>query len=164
MTTAVLLRRPTPEDLDWVVRRHAEIYDAEHQWHRHFHALVADVVAGFAGGHDPASERGWIAEIAGERVGSVFLVRESAEVARLRLLLVEPAARGGGLGTRLVEECLAFAREAGYGRVVLWTSSALDAARRIYERAGFRLEEETPEPLFGDGSTGQTWVVNLPPG
>lgn len=158
-----ILRLPEPGDLGWVVARHGALYAREHGYDQRFEALVADVVASFGRDHDPVRERCWIAERAGENVGSVMVVAhpEREGVARLRLLLVEPEARGLGIGGRLVAECTRFARRAGYHTLTLWTSSALDDARRLYEREGYRLVHEEPHPLFPDGQTGQTWELPL---
>ena len=144
MLPQVRLRKHRPGDMGWVVQRHGELYWDEYGYDERFEALVAGIVAGFINAFDAKRERCWIAERKGKRLGAVFLVRKSADEAQLRLLLVDPAARGLGLGKRLVRECVRFARRCGYRKVVLWTQSELAAARGIYEKAGFRLVSHEP--------------------
>lgn len=155
------LRSFQPGDMGWVIHRHGLLYAQEYGWNAEFEALVAGIVAEFIQRFDPATERCWIAEMNGAIVGSVFLVRVDEQTCKLRLLLVEPQARGMGLGGRLVEECIRFARRVGYRRMVLWTNSVLLAARRIYARAGFRLIESEAYQGFGQDLVGETWELTL---
>lgn len=157
------LRSCLRDDYGWIVRRHGELYRREHGWDERFESLVVGIVADIARNLEPERERGWIAELDGRPVGSVFLVRhpEREGAARLRLLLVEPEARGLGIGARLVAECTAFAREAGYRAITLWTSSVLHAARRLYEAEGYRLVREEPDDLFHEGELAQEWELLL---
>ena len=157
---AFVLRAPRPGDLGWVVQRNAALYAQEYGWDSSYEALVARIIAGFAE-RDDRREAAWIAELGGAPAGCVFCMRESDSVARLRLLLVEPQARGLGLGERLVAECLAFARRTGYTEIVLWTNDVLAAARRIYQRAGFELVESGRHHSFGHDLIGQTWRLAL---
>ncbi len=156
-----LLRAPRPGDLGWVVQRNAAVYAQEFGWDASYEALVARIVADYAEHRDPAGEAAWIAEVDGSPAGCVFCVREDATTARLRLLLVEPWARGLGIGYRLVEEVLGFARGAGYSAITLWTNDVLADARRIYQRAGFTLESQTPHHSFGQDLVGQNWSRRL---
>jgi DNA-binding MarR family transcriptional regulator/predicted N-acetyltransferase YhbS len=158
----LVLRAPEPGDLGWVVERHGARYAAEYGWDATFEALVARIVADFAERHDTKREAAWIAEVDGERVGCVFCTAaDTTDTAQLRLLLVEPSARGFGVGTRLVDECLRFAKRSGYSRITLWTNDVLAGARRIYERAGFRLDRSEPHHSFGHDLVGQYWSRDL---
>ena len=157
----IVLRPPRAGDFGWIVSRHGALYAQEYGWNSDFEALVADIAATFLQHCDPAREACWIAERDGENVGSVMLVAALDRVVKLRLLLVEPAARGFGIGGRLIEECLRFARQAGYREMTLWTNSVLVAARRLYERAGFRLIESEPHHSFGRDLVGETWTLSL---
>jgi DNA-binding MarR family transcriptional regulator/GNAT superfamily N-acetyltransferase len=156
-----VLRPPEPGDLGWVVHRHGALYAAELGWNQDFEVVVAEIAAKFFRKFDPQRERCWIAERHGEMVGSVFVVKRSTTVAQLRLLLVEPNARGLGIGRRLVEECVRFARQARYRKITLWTDSVLTAARRIYAAAGFHLASREPHRSFGHDLTGETWELTL---
>src|SRR5438477_2258778 len=158
---AYLLRPPQPGDLGWVVHRHGAVYAREYGYDARFEALVAEIVARFVERFDPARERCWIAEQDGAVVGSVFLVARSRTAAQLRLLLVEPQARGSGLGTRLVDECVRFARWAGYRTLMLWTQSELSAARRLYQAAGFRVVRKERNHSFGKALVSETWELDL---
>jgi DNA-binding MarR family transcriptional regulator/GNAT superfamily N-acetyltransferase len=155
------LRPPWAGDFGWVIQRHGELYAEECAWDETFEALVARIVAAYVENRDPGRENAWIAELDGEPVGSVFCVKKDERVAQLRLLLVEPRARGMGIGTQLVERCIDFARHAGYERIMLWTNDVLDDARRIYERTGFVLEDEEPHHSFGQDLVGQNWGREL---
>lgn len=157
----VMLRPARPGDFGWVVQRHGALYHREYGWDRRFEALTARVVADFIENYDPDREAAWIAELRGEPVGSVFCVRKDETTAKLRLLLVEPGARGHGVGSRLVDECVAFARAAGYRAIELWTVDILVAARQIYQRAGFTLVHEQRGTTFSDELVGQTWRLEL---
>lgn len=152
-----LVRDPRPGDYGWVIQRNAALYAAEYGWNADYETLVARIVADHLETREPQAERAWIADQDGEPIGCVFCVREDDTTARLRLLLVEPSARGLGVGSALVDECLRFATDAGYRDMVLWTNDVLTSARHIYERAGFELVETEPHHSFGKNLTGQTW-------
>lgn len=158
--TAVL-REPRPGDMGWVVQSHGALYAREYGFDSSFEGLVAEITAKFLASFDASRERCWIAEIDGAQVGSIFLVRHSDDVAKLRLLLIDPAGRGQRLGHRMVGECIAFAKACGYRRITLWTQSILLAARRIYEKAGFRLVATEPHRSFGQDLIGETWELEL---
>jgi len=155
------LRPPTFGDFGWIVSRHAELYAQEYGWGEPFEGLCAGIVAEYANQNDPTRERCWIAEMNGENVGCVMLVKDNDEVARVRLLLVDPKARGLGLGARLVDECVTFARQAGYKRVTLWTHSILAAARHIYEQAGFTLTSSEKRHTWGKDVVAEYWDLDL---
>ena len=156
-----LLRPHQPGDMGWVIHRHGVLYAEEYGWDETFEVLVADVAARFIQNFDPKRERCWIAEVDGEIVGSVFVVKVSDEVAKLRLLYVEPKTRGMGIGVRLVEECIRFSKRTGYKKLILWTNNVLLAARHIYVKMGFKLVLEEPYHGFGHDLVGETWELEL---
>jgi DNA-binding MarR family transcriptional regulator/N-acetylglutamate synthase-like GNAT family acetyltransferase len=155
------LREPRPGDIGWVVQSHGALYASEYGWDSSFEVLVAEIAAQFLASFDASRERCWIAELDGAQVGSVFLVRHSDDIAKLRLLLVDPAGRGQGLGRRLVGECITFARACGYRKITLWTQSILVAARKIYQDAGFVQVASEPHRSFGQSLIGETWELSL---
>jgi GNAT superfamily N-acetyltransferase len=155
------LRHHEVGDLEWVIHQHGLLYKQEYGWDESFEALVAQICADFTQNYDSQKERCWIAEMQGERVGSVFCVKVNDDVAKLRLLLVSPRARGSGLGSRLVKECINFAKQAGYKKLTLWTNDVLVEARKIYEKNGFKLVEEEHHHSFGHNLVGQNWDLML---
>jgi len=158
---AVVLRAPHPGEYGWIIQRHGALYADEYAWDETFESLVARIVADYVDHSDARREAAWIAELDGKPVGCVLCVREDDNTAKLRLLLVETQARGHGIGARLIDECLRFARRAGYERIVLWTNDVLHDARRLYERAGFELLESGPHHAFGHDLVEQTWGRRL---
>lgn len=160
-TRTIVLRDPKPGDMGWVVQQHGEIYASEYGWNSEFEAIVASIVSKYLKDFQPDSEKCWIAELDGERVGAVFVVRKTASVARLRMLILNRQARGLGLGGRLVDECIQFARSKGYKKMQLWTNSCLDAARALYAKRGFRLLRSEPYHAFGHDLVGETWELRL---
>lgn len=157
----VLIRDHRPGDLGWIVQRHGVLYAREYQWDGRFEGLVAEIAANFLTEHDPKREGCWIAEHDGKPVGSIMLVRENDTTSKLRILFVEPDARGLGIGKHLVDHCIAFARQAGYREITLWTNANLHAARKIYQKAGFVLVHEEPHHSFGHDLIGQNWNLTL---
>ncbi len=155
------LRQHDVGDMGWITYRHGVLYTQQYGWDQHFEALVAQIVSDFINNYNPVRERCWIAEMNGDIVGSVFVVQSSETIAKLRLLLVEPKARGLGLGTRLVEECIRFARHSGYQKLILWTNSVLVEARHIYQKKGFTLTEQEAHHSFGHDLIGETWELML---
>lgn len=160
-TEPYYLRQHEPGDMGLIVYKHGALYAMEYGWDQHFEALVSQIVSDFIKNFNPKRERCWIAEMNGEVVGSIFIVEENEEVAKLRLLLVDPKARGLGLGTTLVEECIRFSKRAGYKKIVLWTNSVLKEARHIYQKSGFELVNEENHHSFGHDLVGETWELRL---
>jgi GNAT superfamily N-acetyltransferase len=158
---AVVLRDPRPGDLGWVVQQHGEIYAREYGFSNAFEGLVVQIAADFIKNFNPDWEKGWIAEVDGERVGAVVVVRKSATVAQLRLLILTADARGQGLGGRLTDECIAFARAKGYRKLVLWTNAHLEAARAVYQARGFRLTQSEPFCAYGKDLVGENWELEF---
>ncbi len=156
-----VLRPPRPGDFGWIVNRHAELYAQDYRWLEPFEGLCAQIVADFVNKNDPSRERCWIAEMDGENVGTMMLVNDGAEVARLRLLLVEPKARGLGIGARLTDEAIRFARAAGYRKITLWTHSVLTAARQIYQKAGFTPMRSEEHQSWGQPVVSEHWDMDL---
>ena len=161
--TPYLLRQHEPGDMGWIVHRQAILYGEEYGWDGTYEALAAEIVAHFIKNYDPKRERAWVAEKDGQRVGAVFVAKESDDIAKLRLLHVEREARGLGIGKRLVEECIRFSRQAGYKKMTLWTQSVLHAARGIYKNAGFHVVHEQQHHSFGKDLTAETWELDLKP-
>lgn len=161
MSPAVSLRAPEAGDWGWIVSRHGALYGAEYGWGARYEAFVARLIADYVDGLDPAREAAWIAHLDGARVGSIACARRDDDTAQLRVLLVEPAARGHGVGALLVQRCLAFAAAAGYARIMLWTATGLDASRRLYERAGFALDAEHGTFPFDSTRVEQIWSRGL---
>jgi GNAT superfamily N-acetyltransferase len=155
------LRDPVPGDFGWIVKRHAELYLQEYKWHEPFEGVCAQIVANYVNNHDVKRERCWIAEMDGENVGCIFVAKESDEVARIRLLLVDPKARGLGLGARLTNEAVRFAREAGYKKMTLWTHSVLKPARHIYQKAGFKLMRSEKHKSWGQPVVSEHWDLEF---
>ncbi|UCE20457.1 MAG: MarR family transcriptional regulator [Gemmatimonadota bacterium] len=160
-TMSYLLRRHKPGDIGWMVHRHGVLYAEEYGFDETFEALAAEILARFIQDHDPKQERIWIAESAGERIGSVMIVDGGNRVAKLRLLLVEPKVRGQGIGQQLIKECVDFSKRNGYGKITLWTQSILKEARHLYSKAGFKLVEEKPHTSFGHDLVAETWELEL---
>ena len=159
--SSYVLRAPRSGDFGWIVSRHAQLYDQEYGWKDPFEGLCAQIVADFVNNFDPKLERCWIAELNGENVGCVMLAKDKPGIARVRLLLVDPKARGLGIGARLVDECVRFARKAGYKKITLWTHSVLTAARHIYEKAGFKLTGSEPHKSWGRPVVSEYWDLTL---
>jgi GNAT superfamily N-acetyltransferase len=158
---AFTLRAPRAGDIGWIVQRHGELYARDEGYDMRFEALVARICGEFFERNDVQRERCWIAESAGKKIGCVFVFRKSARVAKLRMLLVEPSARGMGFGSRLIDECVRFARDAGYRKMTLWTHQSLRAARRLYKKAGFRMVKSVPNPSFGRKLVDEFWDLGL---
>ena len=156
-----ILRPPQPGDLGWVVQANGRLYAEEYGWDETYEGAIAQIIADYVKNYDPKRERAWIAEKGGEPVGSVFLVKKSATVAKLRILIVDPKARGLGIGKRLVDECTRFARQAGYKKITLWTNSVLLAARRIYKQAGYNMVSAEKNHIFGKDLVSETWELKL---